>query len=300
VSPPHIAAYLVSYQLNKPIDGTCQLELNKMQDDECVIFLQWALPRLDLAWPGFRKVRGQVCKRIKRRIRRLGIANFADYRARLEADPEEWPVLDGFCRITISRFWRDQSTFDVLRQVVLPEIAMRAAAERRNARIWSAGCASGEEPYTLKILWDLEISLKLPDVSLGIIATDLDEALLDRARRACYPAASLRELSPELAAQAFSEDNGCWCLRPAHRRGVQFLRQDVRKEAPPGRFDLVLCRNLAFTYFAFALQEAVLERIRASLKPGGFLVIGSHEHLPGSNAGWSPFGDSRTHFVVVA
>jgi chemotaxis protein methyltransferase CheR len=265
-----------------------------MRDDECVIFLQWALPRLDLAWSGFRKVRKQVCKRIKRRMHSLGIASFADYRARLKADPEEWSVLDGFCRITISRLYRDRSTFDVLRQAVLPEITMRAAAEQREARIWSAGCASGEEPYTLKILWDLEVSLKFPDVFLGIIATDLDEALLDRARRACYPAASLRELPPELAARAFTEHNGCRCLRPAHRQGVQFLQQDVRQEAPPGRFDLVLCRNLAFTYFAGPLQEAVLQRIAASLEPQGFLVIGSHERLPGEMARWRHFRDYRT------
>jgi chemotaxis protein methyltransferase CheR len=271
-----------------------------MPDENCVLFLQWALPRLDLAWPGFRKVRGQVCKRIKQRMHSLGIASFADYRARLEADPREWQVLDGFCRITISRFWRDRSPFDALRQVVLPEIAMRAATEQREARIWSAGCASGEEPYSVKILWDLEVSPKFPKASLGMIATDRDEPLLDRARRACYPKTSLRELPPELAARAFTESNGCWCLKPAHRQGVLFLPQNVRQEAPPGRFDLVLCRNLAFTYFAAALQEAVLERIAASLEPRGVLVIGSPEHLPGSLARWRPFGDHRTIFTLVS
>ena len=271
-----------------------------MRDDECVRFLQWALPRLNLAWPGFRKVRGQVCKRLRRRMRRLGIASFADYRARLEVDPEEWPVLDGFCRITISRFCRDRSTFEVLRHVVLPEIAMRAAAERREAWIWSAGCASGEEPYTVKILWDLDVMPRFSGACLRIVATDLDETLLARARSACYPQASLRELPPELTAQAFRGGNGYWCLRPVHKQGAQFLQQDVRIEAPPGRFDLVLCRNLAFTYFAAALQEAVLERIAASLEPCGLLVIGSHEHLPGPTARWRPFHDSRSIFALVS
>jgi chemotaxis protein methyltransferase CheR len=275
------------------------LELNKMRNEDCVIFLQWALPRLDLAWSGFRKVRGQVCKRLKRRMRRLGIGSFVDYRAKLEADPEEWPVLDGFCRITISRFWRDQSTFAVLRHEVLPEIATRLAAEQREARLWSAGCASGEEPYTLKILGDLEVSLTFPDVPLGIIATDLDEAFLDRARRACYPTASLRELPPELIAEAFTASNRCWCLKLAHKQGVQFLRQDVRNEAPPGRFDLVLCRDLAFSYLASALQEAVLQRIAASLSPQGPLVIGSHEHLPGEMARWKSVCDHHTIFALI-
>lgn len=227
-------------------------------------------------------------------------AKDADYRAKLEADPREWQVLDGLCRITISRFYRDERTFDALRGVVLPQIAMRAMAEERKGRIWSAGCASGEEPYSVKVLWDLEVSPRFPKASLGIVATDMDETLLDRARRACYPKTSLRELPPELAAQAFREINDFWCLKPAHRQGVLFLQQDVRQEAPPGRFDLVLCRNLAFTYFAPALQEAVLERIAASLQPRGFLVIGSHEHLPGSMAQWRPSGCHRTIFTLLS
>ena len=188
----------------------------------------------------------------------------------------------------------------MLRHAVLPQIAMRAAAEEREARIWSAGCASGEEPYTIRILWDLEVMPRFPDAFLGIVATDIDEFLLDRARSACYPAASLRELPLELMRQAFTRRSGCWCLRPAHKQGTQFLQQDVRKEAPPGRFDLVLCRNLAFTYFTRALQEAVLERIVASLEPRGLLVIGSHEHLPGPVARWTPFGGHRTIFALVS
>jgi chemotaxis protein methyltransferase CheR len=233
-------------------------------------------------------------------MRSLGIARFADYRAKLEAEPAEWQALDGFCRITISRLYRDRHTFEALRHVVLPQIALRAMAEAREARIWSAGCASGEEPYTLKILWDLKVGPRFPDASLGIVATDIDETLLERARNACYPKASLRELPPELTARAFTKGNGRWCVKPAHRQDVQFLRQDVRQEAPPGRFDLVLCRNLAFTYFASALQEAVLERIVASLEHQGILVIGSHEHLPGSTARWRRIGDSRTIFELVA
>ena len=259
-----------------------------MRYEDCGDFLQWALPRLDLAWPGFRKVRAQVCKRLKRRMRSLGIESFAAYRTRLEADPQEWQVLDSFCRITISRFCRDRGCFDVLRQVVLPQIARRAASDARAARIWSAGCASGEEPYTLKILWDLEVSPRFPGVPLCLVATDVDEGLLERARIACYPAGSLRELPRELIAVAFSERDGCCCLKGRHGQGVAFLNQDLRAEAPEGRFDLVLCRNLAFTYFAPALQESVLERIASALVTGGFLVVGVHEHLPGRVAGWEP------------
>jgi chemotaxis protein methyltransferase CheR len=85
-----------------------------MQDAECVALLRWALPRLGLRWPGFRKVRRQVCKRITRRIRELGLADVTTYRERLESVPEEWPELDALCRITISRFYRDRAVFDHL------------------------------------------------------------------------------------------------------------------------------------------------------------------------------------------
>ena len=84
-----------------------------MREEECTLFLQWALPRLDLAWPGFRKVRNQVCKRLRRRMRDLGVESYAAYREKLEADPAEWQALDSFCRITISRFCRDRGTFDL-------------------------------------------------------------------------------------------------------------------------------------------------------------------------------------------
>ena len=165
-----------------------------MTASDCTAFLEWALPRLELRWPGFRKVRHQVCKRLTRRMRDLGLDNFAAYRARLEADPTEWRVLDECCHITISRFFRDSGVFEVLRTRVLPDIAARAKREGRNAQVWSAGCASGEEPYTIKILWDVEVANAHPTVSLSIIASDVDGAMLARARDGCFQPTSLHEL----------------------------------------------------------------------------------------------------------
>jgi chemotaxis protein methyltransferase CheR len=256
-----------------------------MRDSDCIDFLQWALPCLDLRWPGFRKVRGQVCKRIKRRMRRLGIQTFAAYRERLGTDSEEWRVLDACCHVTISRFFRDKVVFDALRTRILPDIAARARRDRRNARCWSAGCASGEEPYSLKILWDLDAAIAFPDVALSIVATDIDDTVLERARRACYARTSLRQLPPDLIPQAFDILCGRLCVRPRHRHRVNFLRQDLRSQAPDGLFDLLLCRNAAFTYFAEPLQRLVLTRILERLLPHGYLIIGAHERLPEGTQG---------------
>jgi len=247
---------------------------------DCTAFLQWALPQLELRWPGFRKVRRQVCKRLKLRMGDLGLNNYSAYRARLEADPSEWQIFDACCHITISRFFRDRGIFEVVRRRVLPDIAMRADREKREAKVWSAGCASGEEPYTLKMLWDIEIASAYPGVSLSIIASDVDEAMVGRAREGCFEPTSLHELPPPLIEQAFDRLGPRYCVKAKHREGIEFLNQDIRTEMPSHIFDLILCRYVVFTYFAVSLQRKVLARMLERLRPQGYLVIGTHEQLP--------------------
>lgn len=247
-----------------------------MTDAECVDFLQWALPRLGLRWEGFRRVRRQVCRRISRRTRQLGLRGTDAYRAYLESDEQEWDVLAGLCRVTISRFWRDRAVFEVLRDEVLPELGPTVSA-------WSAGCASGEEPYSL-VLAAAEAR-----VEIDVMATDVDPVLLERARSACYPESSLRDLPAGLRARAF--DDGC--LRARYHEPVHFLRHDVRDGAPDGPFDLVLCRNLVFTYFADELQREIGGELAWSLRPGGALVVGSHEALPEGLKGVEPWPEAR-------
>jgi chemotaxis protein methyltransferase CheR len=257
-----------------------------MNDSECVQFLQSVLPRLHMRWPGFRKVRKHVCKRIGRRMRELDLADTAAYADYLAAHPEEWQRLDGLCRISISRFYRDRGVFDALRDTVLPDLA--DAARRRGddaIRIWSAGCASGEEPYTLQLLWTLSLAQQFPDVTLRITATDADERLLDRAARGVYPRGCLKELPTAWIAEAFEEYRDGFHIRSEFRNGVSFERQDVRDQAPDGPFDLILCRYLAFTYFDVALQRSMLERLIARLRTGGYLVIGKQEALPDAMPG---------------
>jgi chemotaxis protein methyltransferase CheR len=257
--------------------------------EDCVAFLQWALPRLGMRWAGFRKVRRQVCKRIAARIRELGLAGFDAYRRHLDGAPDEWAVLDSFCRVTISRFHRDRGVFELMRDRLLPDIAAAEADRIRLAgrppteavvRCWSAGAASGEEPYTLALLWRLLVQERFPGIRLHVLATDADEKLLARARAACYPASSLRELPAGWIEAAFEPAGDELRLRPAFCRGVSLLRQDIRDRMPRGPFHMVLCRNLVFTYFDTGLQARLLHDIVRRLLPGGFLVVGAHEALP--------------------
>jgi chemotaxis protein methyltransferase CheR len=248
-------------------------------DAECVDFLQWALPRLGLRWQGFRKVRRQVCRRVSRRIAELGLREADDYRAYLERAGEEWDVLARLCRVTISRFWRDQAVFEALRDEVLPNLGPNVSA-------WSAGCASGEEPYSLVL------AAAEAHVEIHVIATDVDPVLLERARSACYPESSLRDLPPDLRARAFEDG----CLRAEYREPVDFLRHDVCNGAPGGPFDLALCRNLVFTYFADELQRDVVGHLAGSLRAGGALVVGAHETLPDGLNGLEPWPAARSVF----
>lgn len=253
-----------------------------MHDDACVDFLQWALPRLGLRWRGFRNLRRQVCRNIAARIAALELADVAAYRALLERDPGEWRALEGLCRVTISRFWRDSAIWEALADVVLPSLTASASARGARAlRAWSAGCASGEEPYTLLLLHTY--GLKDSSLPLELIATDRDEVLLARAAHACYAEGTLRDLPAALKSAGFERSGDArepLCLRPALRGRVRFLEQDLRREQPDGPFDLVFCRNVAFTYFDEAAQRAVLARMHSLLVPGGALVIGGHEKLP--------------------
>lgn len=252
-----------------------------MNDTECVRFLQEVLPRLNLRWPGFRKVRKQVCKRIGRRLRELSLADTTAYAEYLKDHPGERQTLDSLCWISISRFYRDKSVYDALRDDVLPNLADAAIRRGDDAiRIWSAGCASGEEPYTLTVLWAMGLARQFPDVALQITATDADQRLLERALRGVYPRGCLKELPEAWIAEGFEDCGSEFRLRPGFRTGVTYLCQDIRNELPDGPFDLILCRNLVFTYFDLGLQRTMLERLAERLRIGGYLVVGAHEALP--------------------
>lgn len=261
-----------------------------MTDSDGVRFLQWALPRLGLRWPGFRKVRRQVYKRLEDRLKVLRLADLAAYRAYLEANVSEWGQLEALCQIAISRFYRDKGVFQFLERDVLPALA-RVATRRGDTTLacWSLGCAAGEEPYTVAILWRLRIAPHFPHLRCRILATDVNGEAIRRAERGCYRASNLKDVPPDWIAEAFTRAPDGFRVRPEYRALVGFQQQDIRATLPRDPFHLVLCRNVAFTYFDETGQRETLERIRSRLWPEGALVIGSTESLPGEVSGFEPW-----------
>lgn len=252
-----------------------------MQDVDCVRFLQWALPQMHMRWAGFRRVRGQVCKRLSRRLAELGLSNLAQYQQLLSREPAEWQTLDRLCRVVVTRFYRDKLVFARMAEDVLPRLATEAGKKsRKSIDIWDIGSASGEEAYTLAIIWQELLASHFAGVKPAILGTEIDTHLLTRSHKACYSSSTIKNLPPSLRQAAFNQDNDNFCLRSRYRALVEFRQQDIRSELPDTMFDLILCRNLVFTYFDMALQQARLEHILTRLRPGGWLIVGVREKLP--------------------
>lgn len=261
-----------------------------MMDQDCIRFLQWSLPKLRMRWKGFRKVRRRVCRRIDRRMRELGLTDVFAYQAHLENNADEWPALDSLCHITISRFYRDREVFRSLEREVLVKLSEDAMARgEKELRCWCIGCASGEEPYTLATLWDFGVSHHFPFLKMSIIATDADNNMIERAKKGCYASSSLDALPLEWTMHAFTRLGNRRCIRAEEREKVVFLEQDVRVMEPEGYFHLILCRNLALTYFDEELQRKILSRLRSKLYDQGALVIGIHESFPSLTGGFLPW-----------
>lgn len=236
-------------------------------------FLEEALPPLGLD-PKAHRRRG-LRRRVVRRMESTGTREFSAYLDRIRRDPGERVVLQGLLTVTISRFFRNARMFRVLREAVLP----RLAARKDPVRAWSAGCASGEEAFSVRIAWEEMEGEKPP---LTLVGTDVDDEVLSRTARGVYPESSLREVPRELRPKYFapSREFPGAVLDERIRRSVSFLRHDLLREAPPGRFALILCRNAAFTYFSRPNRVFLAERLAEALDPGGYLVLGRTEGLP--------------------
>ena len=217
-----------------------------------------------------------VRRRLQRRMTATQTRSLGDYAAYVEQHPEEQQRLVNSLLIKVTEFFRDQALFDYLREHILPELIEEARRHTNTLRLWSAGCATGEEAYSLAILVSELLGRELASFTVRIFATDLDLDAVGYARHGVYSASALQHLPPELVERYFLPHDGDFEIRKEVRALVVFGQHDLADRAPFPRIDLALCRNVLI-YFVPELQRRTLQLFAFSLRQGGYLVLGKAE-----------------------
>ena len=233
-------------------------------------------------------------RRIAVRMRAKGVHTYEDYARVLDRDELEYERLLDALTINVTRLFRNREVFDVLGSRVIPEIWASAAAR---LRIWSAGCSSGEEPYSLAALIHQHATTSGTTAGLSrvdILGTDVHGPSLEAAAEGAYSAAAFEEVPPALRTTYFSDGPPPHRVSRVLRRLVRFETNDLLRDEPPGTgLALIACRNVLI-YFDRASQERLFDRFHEALMPGGFLVLGMVETLLGSARQKFATVDART------
>jgi two-component system CheB/CheR fusion protein len=218
-----------------------------------------------------------ILRRISRRLAVTHTGNLREYAKYLEKNPEEVAELVMSFLIKVTEFFRDTQAFAYLKKNILPRIIERAQRGDKMLRFWSAGCATGEEPYTLALLMADLLGEDLPQWSVKIFATDLDEGAINFARRGLYPPNVLEKLPEGYRDRFFEKIDHGYRISKNLRQMVIFGHQDLSRGVPFPRIDLVVCRNLLI-YFNAELQQHVLDLFAFSLHhTNGYLFLGKSE-----------------------
>lgn len=243
-----------------------------------------------LRWEGYRRKWRTAWPAVRAAVEESGGGSAAALADLLRRDPALRGALRPRLAITVSRFFRGLRSFETLLSALLP-----AVPERGEVRAWCAGCACGEEPYTLAIVWAERLLPERPGLTLRVIGTDVREDCLERARRAEYRASALKNVPAALRGRYFEPCPAGFRLRAIPGVVVDFERADLLEDPPPRGCRIALCRNLAYTYFGPEGREIAGRALSDALLPGGFLLIGERESLPrGGAALFEPVQDDRT------
>ncbi len=229
--------------------------------------------------------RASVGRRVRRRARELGFESLVAYRDVLEADIDEFTTLFNSVLINLTGFFRDPASWRYLEHEIVPEIVSRHDDDEP-IRLWSAGCASGEEPYTLAMVMANHLGVEETARRVKIYATDIDLEALAQARAAVYSDRSLHDVPEELRAAYFEPDvhQRGWVVMPTLRRTVVFGRLDLTRDPPISRVDLVACRN-TLMYLNAETQAYVIPRLQYALRHDGYLFLGRAEMVLRGGAG---------------
>jgi len=246
-----------------------------MDDDQFRLLLDW----FDYSWSGYRKVRKGVKKRISRHMQELKCPNINIYLELLNKSAELRQECEKRMTISISRFLRDRQLWHDLENHLLP---CMIESEKKVLRLWSAGCARGEEVYSFKIIWDRlnKTNRQLPEIE--ITATDIHPDYIDKARAGVYAKSSIKEVAQEDREHYFDigKSGNRFEIKAAFQRDIEWKIQDIFSDPPGSAFDIIFLRNNLLTYYKAHLKIEGLKSVTAALAPAGWLIVGSHEKLP--------------------
>lgn len=230
-----------------------------------------------------------ILRRIYLKVRSKGHADLGAYYRTLRRNPEELETLFRYLTINVTEFFRNPSAFEYLERKIFP----RVMAERNRDdtfEVWSAGCSSGEEPYSLAIaLLRVKRKHRIPN-PFHVLATDIDEPVLKKARTGIYSREALKNLDEKDIQEFFSNVEGGYSVKSEVQECVTFRTSDILKDKPGAMHSLIVCRNLLI-YFSRENQEKVISEFSRNLTENGYLMLGKAETL---------IGKSRLYFQSIS
>lgn len=241
--------------------------------------------------------RPSLTRRIQKRMQTLAVPGFAEYTDYLEVHPDEFAHLFNTILINVTDFFRDAPAWEVVAQEIIPRI-LNLKQPGDLIRIWSAGCASGQEAYTIAMLLGEALTDDEFRRRVKIYATDVDEAALNEARQASYTPQQVSNVPASLLEKYFESANTHYNFKKELRRSLIFGRHDLFQDAPISKIDLLLCRN-TLMYFNAEAQTRILSRFDFALNGGGFLFLGKAEMLLFHNSAFIPVDIKRRIFAKL-
>lgn len=218
--------------------------------------------------------------RINVRIRALNAESYRDYMKIPDSNPDEYDLLLDKLTINVTQFFRDKTTFNAVRNTVLPAlISDKKKGGRKLIRIWSAGCASEEEPYTISILLHEVLGSDINNFMISIYATDIDDAVMAKAKKGVYEYAALKGVEKKIIDKYFTYD-GRYHVASEIKRLVRFKHLDLISGENFAHIDIIFCRNVVI-YFSKDLQKRLYNKFYDALNRGGYFVMGKTETLVG-------------------
>jgi two-component system, chemotaxis family, CheB/CheR fusion protein len=242
--------------------------------------------------------RTSLMRRVRHRMDQAGYATFEEYLDVLQASSDEFAALFNTILINVTAFFRDPEAWEFVRDHAIPEI-LATHGPHQPIRVWSAGCASGEEAYSLAMLFSDALGSDSFRRRVKIYATDVDENALAQARLGSYDERAVEAVPDDLRSRYFEQNNGRFVLRKELRRAVIFGRNDLVRDAPISRVDLLACRN-TLMYLNGETQRNVLRRLHFALAPSGLIFLGHAEMLLSHSDKFTPIDMNSRVFRKTA